>query len=212
MSSTRRLLLASLLGAALLPGAAGAQAAPFTLVMLGDSLTAGFGLTRSQAIPARLEAGLKARGIAARVINAGASGETSADVLARLDFSVQAGAGAALVAVGGNDLLQGLPPSQLKANLTAIVTRLQARRVKVAIAGLQAPQNLGPAYAREFNAVYSDVARAKRAALYPFLLEGVALQARLNQNDGIHPNAAGAQIIADRLTPFVIRTFGLAAA
>lgn len=212
MSATRRLLLASLLGAALLPGAAGAQAAPFTLVMLGDSLTAGFGLTRSQAIPARLEAGLKARGIAARVINAGASGETSADVLARLDFSVQAGAGAALVAVGGNDLLQGLPPSQLKANLTAIVTRLQARRVKVAIAGLQAPQNLGPAYAREFNAVYSDVARAKRAALYPFLLEGVALQARLNQNDGIHPNAAGAQIIADRLTPFVIRTFGLAAA
>jgi acyl-CoA thioesterase I len=182
----------------------------FKLVMLGDSLTSGYGVRPEEAIPSRLEAALKALGRAVRVVNAGAAGDTSADVLGRLEFSVSRDADGVLVAVGGNDMLRGLPPEQLRANLNAIVSRLKARGVRTALAGMRAPENLGASYRGAFEAAFAGVARAHAAPLYPFLLEGVALNPKLNQADGIHPNAQGARIIADRLAPFVIAAFKLA--
>ena len=217
MAATRRHLLATAVGGALtvlLPGTgAWAQpaAAPYKLVMLGDSLTAGLGLVRAQTIPTRLEAALAARGARVRVVNAGASGETSADVLARLGFSVPADTSAVLIAVGGNDMLQGLPPRDLAANLRAMIGQLKSRRIPAALAGMRASANLGAAYRREFDAVYPTLARALNVQLYPFLLDGVALNPALNQQDGIHPNAAGAEIIARRLAPFVVSALGIRA-
>jgi acyl-CoA thioesterase I len=217
MVATRRHLLATAVGGAMVALLQGTRAqaqpaaAPYKLVMLGDSLTAGFGLVRAQTIPTRLEAALAARGARVRVVNAGASGETSADVLARLGFSVPADTGGVLIAVGGNDMLQGLPPRDLAANLRAMVGQLKARRIPVALAGMRASANLGAGYRREFDAVYPTVARALNLQLYPFLLDGVALNPALNQQDGIHPNAAGAEIIARRLAPFVVSAFGVRA-
>lgn len=217
MAATRRHLLTATLGGAIAqalpagPARAGVAGAPIKLVMLGDSLTAGLGLARSQSIPVRLETALAAQGISVRVVNAGASGETSADVRARTPFSVPDDTHGALIAVGGNDMLQGLPPRDLAVNLRAMIEQLRQRRVRVALAGMRASANLGAAYRREFDAVFPTVARALGAPLYPFLLDGVALNPALNQQDGIHPNAAGADIIARRLAPFAISAFGLRA-
>ncbi len=208
MNITRRtLVVASLLAA---PTGVWGQPKMFTLVMLGDSLTSGYGVRSEESIPSRLEAALKARGRAVRVVNAGASGDTSADVLGRLEFSVPRGADGVLVAVGGNDMLRGLPPERLRANLAAIVSKLKARGVRIALAGMRAPENLGASYQRAFEAAFASVAREHNVPLYPFLLEGVALNAKLNQPDGIHPNAQGARLIADRLAPFVDTAFKLA--
>lgn len=208
MNTTRRTLVVAALGAAL-PAPVLAQKRPFMLTVLGDSLIAGYGVRREEAIPARLEAALKARGLAVRVVNAGVSGDTSADVLARLDFSAPKETNGVLVAVGGNDMLRGLPPDQMRANLDAILAGLKAKGVRAALAGMRAPANLGAAYVRAFDAAFVTVARARGAPLYPFLLDGVALNPKLNQPDGIHPNAEGARIVADRLAPFVATAFGL---
>lgn len=202
---TRRTALGAALGAVLgAPLAAspanGAPRAP-VVTLLGDSITAGYGLPAAQALPAQLERELRNRGVDAVVRGAGVTGSTTAGGLRRVD-SVRPDTDVCVVALGGNDLLSFLPPAETRSNLESIVRRLKARGVGVVLAGLQAPAELG-AYARSFNAVFPTVARAQGVALYPSLLAGVLLDSRYNQPDLVHPNAAGVRIIAQRLAPVV---------
>ena len=185
-------------------GLAAARGGP-VLTILGDSITAGYGLAAADALPARLRNALERLGIYATVRGAGVSGDTTAAGLARLDFSVQGDTDLCLVALGGNDLLQGLDPRTTRANLLRIVQRLKARRIGVVLAGLSAPPAIGRSYAHDFNAVFASVGRAQRVALYPDLLAGVERNPRLNQPDGIHPNALGVRIIAAGIAPVVAR-------
>ena len=180
-------------------------AGPPVVTLLGDSIVAGYGLARGEALPARLQAALNARGVAARVRAAGVSGDTTADGLARVDFSVQPDTRLCVVALGGNDLLQGLDPRLTRANLDQIVTRLQRRGVTVLIAGIAAPPVIGAGYARAFDSAFAAVARARHVGLYRDLLAGVSGHAQLIQHDGVHPNAAGAAVIARRLAPVIVR-------
>jgi len=196
----RRRLLAALLTSAAPPAIAAARP---VVTILGDSITAGLGLPASEALPAQLAVALARLGIAAVVRGAGVSGDTAADGLARLDFSVQADTALCVVALGGNDLLQGLDPSATHASLEAIVRRLRARRIDVVLAGLAAPSAVGAGYVRAFEAIFPQIARAERVPLYPNLLAGVG--ASLRQGDGLHPNAAGVKIIAAGLAPLVAR-------
>ena len=202
-STTRRAALGGLLAGLAGPVLA---AGPKIVTMLGDSITAGYGLVAADAVPARLQADLAALGAPAVVRAAGVSGDTTAGGLARVDFSVQADTALCLVALGGNDLLQGLDPATTKANLFKIVSRLQARKIAVILVGIAAPSAIGAAYAREFNAVFPAVAKAKGVPLYPNILAGVSGNPPLIQRDGIHPNAAGAVVIARRLAPVVTRS------
>jgi acyl-CoA thioesterase-1 len=183
--------------------AASRRAAVVTI--LGDSITAGLGLPASQSLPAQLQIALRKLKPGAVVRGAGVSGDTTAGGLARVGFSVQGDTDLCIVALGGNDLLQGVDPKVTQANLDAIVKKLKARRIKVLIAGLAAPGDLGGAYAREFAAVFPAVARANGVAVYPNLLAGVALDEKFNQGDGIHPNAEGVKIVARGLAPAVAR-------
>lgn len=199
LSFVRRLLLAGSL--ACVAGAANAKVPVVT--MLGDSLTAGYGLQRQDAIPAQLQIALKAMGVQAVVRPAGVSGDTSADGLARADFSVKPDTDLCIVALGGNDLLQGVEPAVTRANLAAIVAKLKARHIPVLLAGVKAPPAMGQAYARDFDAVVPEVARKEAVAAYPDLLGKVALDRALNQGDGVHPNPRGAKIVAQRLAPAV---------
>jgi len=202
---------------AVIAGAAGlaaptalAQAAPGRRVaILGDSITSGYGLPASDALPSRLQAELARMGAPARVIPAGRSGETTAGGAARVDRAIPAGVDVCVVALGGNDLLNGAEPSAVKGNLERIVRRLKARGMTVVLAGVRAPPLLDRAYVRAFNAAFAGVASAQGVLFLPDLLEGVALNPRLNQPDGIHPNAAGVTVIARRLAPLVAQ--GLAA-
>lgn len=190
---TRRILLALPLLATAWPAFA---APPKVVTVLGDSITAGYGLPRAQAFPAQLQAALAKRGMAATVRAAGVSGDTTAGGLARVDFSVRKDTDLVIVALGANDLLQGQDPKRTRANLDGIIRRLKARGMAVVIAGVAAPVEIGGGYAREFNAVFPALARAHGVTLYPNLLDGVARQPALNQADGIHPNARGAALIA----------------
>jgi acyl-CoA thioesterase-1 len=199
LSFVRRLLLAGSL--ALVAGAAEAKVPVVT--MLGDSLTAGLGLQAQDAIPAQLQVALKAIGVQAVVRPAGVSGDTSADGLARADFSVKPDTDLAIVAFGGNDLLQGVEPAATRANLAAIVAKLKARHIPVLLVGVKAPPAIGQAYARDFDAVVPEVARKEAVASYPDLLGKVALDRTLNQGDGMHPNPRGVKIVAQRLAPAV---------
>lgn len=206
---TRRRWLAGVLaaaGTAAAPGTLTAARTPPVVTLLGDSITAGYGLRAAAALPARLQAELARLGAPARVRGAGVSGDTTADGLARVDFSVQGDTALCVVALGGNDLLQGLEPRLTRANLEQIVRRLKARHIAVVLAGLTAPRAIGAGYAREFDAVFPAVARDAGAVLYPDLLAGVARNPGLNQADGIHPNAAGVNVIAARLAPVVARS------
>jgi acyl-CoA thioesterase-1 len=185
---------------------AGAKAAPLPVVtILGDSITAGLGLPASQALPAQLQVALAKLGVPAIVRGAGVSGDTTAGGLARVGFSVQADTALCVVALGGNDLLQGVPPAETKANLVNIIGKLKARRIGVLLAGLTVPRTIGAGYARDFNAVFPAVAKAEHVPLYPDLRAGVGQNPALNQRDGIHPNAAGAAIIAGHLAPVVAK-------
>jgi acyl-CoA thioesterase-1 len=204
----RRALLAGLAATIALPAAAAparAGARRRVVTILGDSITAGLGLPAAQALPAQLAAALARLGAAVLVRGAGVSGDTTAGGLARADFSVQGDTDVCVVALGGNDLLQGLDPTSTAANLDGIVRRLQARRIGVVLAGLTAPPAVGAGYVRDFEAVFSTVARRHGVALYPDLLAGVGQNPALHQRDGIHPNAAGVVIIAARLAPVVAR-------
>jgi acyl-CoA thioesterase-1 len=167
------------------------------IVVLGDSLTAGLGLPEDQAYPALLQARLDARDNGWQVVNAGVSGDTSAGGLRRLDWSLDGGAAIVVIALGGNDALRGLPAADLERNLDEAVQRAQSAGARVIVAGMEAPPNTGPDYTQAFRAVYPAVARRRGAALVPFLLDGVAGIETLNQADGIHPNQAGARLVAD---------------
>lgn len=205
LSPTRRLLIAGALAA--WPTAALAQK-PRVVTILGDSITAGYGLPASAALPVQLQAQLRKRGANALVRGAGVSGDTTAGGLARVDFSVQSDTDVCLVALGGNDLLQGVDPKRTKANLEKIVARLKARKIGVVLAGLEPPPVIGRSYASDFKAVFPAVAKAQGIALYPNLLAGVMRSPTLNQRDGFHPNAQGVLVIAQGLTPVLIKALG----
>jgi acyl-CoA thioesterase-1 len=187
-------------------GPAPAQDSRPRLLVLGDSLTAGFGLPSESAFPARLQDWLKRSGLDVNVINAGVSGDTSAGGLARLDWALGTSPPEfALVELGANDGLRGLPPASLEANLDKILTRLKGRGVKVLLAGMYAPRNFGREYAAEFDAVFPRLAERHQVPLYPFFLDGAATDPALNQPDGIHPNARGVEAIVERIGPHVRR-------
>ena len=173
------------------------------VVALGDSLTAGLGVAADEAFPARLQARIRAEGYDYRVVNAGVTGDTTAGGLRRVDWALRAHPEVVIVALGANDGLRGQSPAAIRANLEEIVARLQAAGARVLLAGMRLPPNYGAEYTKEFEAVFPAVARRAKVPLMPFLLDGVAADSRLNQADGIHPTAAGQQIIADRVWPYL---------
>ena len=173
------------------------------MVVLGDSLSAGLGLAGTDAFPARLARALKAKGLAVDIANAGVSGDTMSGGLGRLDWSVPDGTEAVIVQLGANDALRGVDPKVTRAALDKILTRLKARNIEVLVAGMLAPRNLGNDYSRSFDAIFSELAQKHDALFYPFFLDGVATLAKLNQRDGIHPNAEGVDTIVKRILPKV---------
>jgi acyl-CoA thioesterase-1 len=180
-----------------------AAASPLKLVILGDSLTAGYGLAAEKAFPARLEAALRQRGRDVEVVNAGVSGDTAQQGLERLDWSVEADADAVIVELGANDALRGLDPNETRKSLDQIIGRLTSRNIPVLLAGMLAPPNLGAAYKEQFDAIYPELAKKHDVPLYPFFLDGVAAEQALNLEDGIHPNAQGIEEIVRRMMPHV---------
>jgi acyl-CoA thioesterase I len=193
-----------------IPGAAYAQVQAqavethaIKMVVLGDSLSAGLGLSASAAFPQRLQKSLKAKGIAVEMINAGVSGDTASGGRDRLDWSVPDGTQAVIVELGANDALRGIDPAVTRAALSDILTRLKARHIAVLLCGMLAPPNYGSDYSARFNAIYPDLAKAFGVPLYPFFLEGVASDRKLNQPDGIHPTAEGVDVIVKNILPTV---------
>jgi acyl-CoA thioesterase-1 len=176
---------------------------PIKMVVLGDSLSAGLGLSASAAFPARLKESLKIKGIGVDMINAGVSGDTSSGGRDRLDWSVPEGTDAVILELGANDALRGTDPKVTRAALTDILARLKARKVAVLLCGMLAPPNYGSDYSARFNAIYADLAKSFGVPLYPFFLEGVAADARLNQADGMHPTAEGVDVIVKNILPTV---------
>ena len=198
------MIVAFLAGLALaFPGAALAQGRPPTIVVLGDSLSAGYGLPPGADFVSVLERALKSRGHDVRLINAGVSGDTSTGGLERLDWSVPDGTDGVIVELGANDMLRGVDPAVTQKALEAIVTRLKDRGIPVMIAGMLAQRNLGPAYTGRFDAIYPDLAKKYGLVLYPFFLDGVAADRDLNKPDGMHPKAAGVDVIVRRMLPTV---------
>ena len=167
------------------------------IVFLGDSLTAGLGLSTTESFPSLIEQKLKEQGLNYQVVNAGVSGDTSAGGLRRLDWSLDGDVRVLIVALGANDGLRGLPTREMKKNLAAVLDRARARNLPVILAGMEAPPNYGVEYTRDFREVYTDLAAEYKVRFIPFLLQGVAGEASLNQADGIHPNTRGAEIVAD---------------
>ncbi len=174
-----------------------------TLLALGDSLTAGLGLDPTQAFPAKLEAALKAKGHDVVVLNAGVSGDTAVQGAARLDWALTDDVDAVLVELGANDALRGLAPEQAKQALDGLLATLHQRKLPVLLLGMKAPPNLGPDYVTAFDAMFPELAKQYGVALYPFFLDGVAADAKLNQSDGMHPNAMGVDEIVRRVLPSV---------
>ncbi len=195
-------VLAASAGVAGLARAAGPERT-IRIVAFGDSLTAGYGLKPGEAFPAQLERRLKAKGYQVEVANAGVSGDTTAGGLARLDWVVPNGTDAVIVELGANDALRGYPPSEAKKNLDQIVARLKGRGIDVLVAGMRAPSNLGAEYQRAFDPIFREVAERNDVLLYPFFLAGVALDRKLILPDGLHPNADGVNVIADKIMPTV---------
>jgi acyl-CoA thioesterase-1 len=180
-----------------------AEKKPIKMVVLGDSLSAGFGLPATSAFPQRLQKALKAKGIAIDMINAGVSGDTSSGGRDRLDWSVPEGTEVVILELGANDALRGTDPAVTRSALTDILTRLKARGIAVLLCGMLAPPNYGSDYAARFNAIYPDLAKTFAVPLYPFFLEGVATNAKLNQGDGLHPTAEGVDVIVAKILPMV---------
>jgi acyl-CoA thioesterase-1 len=176
---------------------------PLKMVVLGDSLSAGYGLAGTDAFPAKLQKALKAKGIEVDMTNAGVSGDTSSGGRDRLDWSVPEGTQAVIVELGANDALRGTDPAVTRAALTDIVTRLKARGIAVMLCGMLAPPNYGADFAARFNTIYPDLAKSSGVPLYPFFLEGVAADTKLNQADGMHPTAEGIDIIVKNILPSV---------
>ena len=195
------LVVAALVLAVPLAGPAAGADRPVRIVALGDSLTAGLGLPANAAFPARLEQALNAKGMAVEITNAGVSGDTASAGLARLNWSVPEGTDAVIVELGANDTLRGTDPKVTREALEGIVGRLRERRIEVLLAGMRAAPNLGPDYGRDFDAIYPDLATRNDLLFYPFFLDGVATDAKLNQRDGLHPTAAGVDAIVARILP-----------
>jgi acyl-CoA thioesterase-1 len=181
----------------------GHGAKPIKMVVLGDSLSAGFGLPGPAAFPARLQKALKSNGIDVDMINAGVSGDTTSGGRDRLDWSVPEGTEAVIVELGANDSLRGIDPKIARDALSDIVTRLQARKIAVLLCGMLAPPNYGSDYAARFNTIYPDLSKSFGVPLYPFFLEGVAAVPKLNQTDGLHPTAEGVDVIVKNILPTV---------
>ena len=176
------------------------------LLALGDSLTSGWGLAARDAFPAQLERALRAAGRRdVRVIGAGVAGDTSAGGRARLAWSLADRPDAAIVELGANDGLRGIDPAATYDNLDAILTELKRRGIPVLLAGMYAPPNLGREYGEAFNGIYPRLAEKHGVRLYPFFLDGVAVEPRLNQPDGIHPNEDGVAVIVERILPYVMK-------
>ena len=206
--SPRRLVLGAVLAlcAGAAPTASAWAARPDgtrIVTILGDSLTAGYGLDQADAIPAQLQDALAKMGLRVVVRPAGVSGDTTADGLARVDFSVRDDTDLCIVMLGGNDLLQGVDPKAVRANLAAIAARLKARRLRTLLVGIAAPPQIGAGYAREFDAVVPAVAKAQGLPAYADLLGKVRADPGLIQGDGVHPNAKGVKIVVQRLAPAV---------
>jgi acyl-CoA thioesterase I len=199
----RRAVAALACAFALSAGPAAAADKPLNIVALGDSLTAGYGLANQEAFPAKLQQALAAKGIAAAVSNAGVSGDTMSGGLARLDWSVPPGTDAVILELGANDALRGLDPAVTRRALDAILAALARRNIPVLLCGMLAPRNMGADYARAFDPMYPELAKTYGAALYPFFLDGVAVDAKLNQRDGLHPTAAGVDVIVAKILPKV---------
>jgi len=187
---------------------AAAEAAPLKILAFGDSLTAGLGLAPGDSYPAKLQAALKAKGYDVTVINAGVSGDTSADGLARLDWALQDHPDYALVELGANDMLRGLDPGDARTNLDKILSSFAAAKVKVLLIGMQSSKNWGTDYKQRFDRIFPDLAAQYHVPLYPFFLDGVALDPKLNQPDMLHPTAAGVDVIVARTLPAVLGLLG----
>ena len=196
-------LLATFFGGVFSPPASAADGPIRTIMAFGDSLTSGYGLPPADAFPVKLEAALRARGHAVRVINAGVAGDTTAGGRARLTWMLADKPDAVILELGANDGLRGLDPAETLANLRAIMEQLKAADLPVLLAGMRAPPNLGRDFGAEFDTIFATVALEYDALFYPFFLEGVAARPTLNQNDGIHPNSAGVAIVVERIIPSV---------
>jgi len=198
------LIMALMTGGAVLAQAPVAgPAKPVKMVVLGDSLSAGLGLSASAAFPVRLQKSLETKGIKVDMINAGVSGDTSSGGRDRLDWSIPEGTEAVILELGANDALRGIDPAVTRTALTEILTRLKARKIAVVLCGMLAPPNYGSEYAARFNAIYPDLSKSFAVPLYPFFLEGVAADAKLNQPDGLHPTAEGVDVIVKNILPTV---------
>ncbi len=176
---------------------------PVKIVVLGDSLTAGYGLGAHEAFPAKLEQALKGRGLSVEVANAGVSGDTASGGLSRLDWSVPQGTDAVIVELGANDALRGVDPQVTRAALDSIVRQLRARKIEVLLCGMHAPRNMGADYVARFDPIFREIADAHQIALYPFFLDGVAVDAKFTLQDGMHPNSAGVSKIVEGILPAV---------
>lgn len=187
----------------LIAAAATGVGRPLNIVALGDSLVAGYGLPAQDAFPVKLERALVAKGIDVKVANAGVSGDTTSGGLSRLDWSVPDGTDAVILELGANDALRGIDPQVTRKALEAMLERLNQRKIPVLLCGMLAPPNLGSEYGRAFNTIYPDLAAHYRAILFPFFLAGVAANAKLTQPDGLHPTAAGVDIIVENILPLV---------
>jgi acyl-CoA thioesterase I len=183
-------------------------AKPIKMVVLGDSLSAGLGLSGSEAFPARLQKSLQDKGIAVDMTNAGVSGDTSSGGRDRLDWSVPEGTEVVILELGANDALRGIDPAVTRSALSEILTRLKARKIAVLLCGMLAPPNYGSDYAARFNAIYPDLAKSFAVPLYPFFLQGVATDAKLNQADGMHPTAEGVDVVVKNILPSVEALLG----
>ncbi|HEY8595355.1 MAG TPA: arylesterase [Devosiaceae bacterium] len=188
-----------------LAGGQNAQAAQHSILVLGDSLTAGYGLPPDEGFVPQLQRALEAQGSKVELINAGVSGDTTAMGLARLDWALGANPDAVIVELGANDMLQGLPVATARANLAAILDKIRAAGLPVLLVGMKANRGLGPDYVAAYDSMFEELAKAAGADLYPFYLDGVAMDPKLNQADMLHPNADGVAVIVRRILPYVLR-------
>ncbi len=195
-------------GAAYAQTPAAVSAKSIKMVVLGDSLSAGLGLQAAAAFPARLQKSLESKGIKVDMINAGVSGDTASGGRDRLDWSIPDGTDLVIVELGANDALRGTDPAVTRAALSDILTRLKARKIAVLLCGMLAPPNYGKDYAERFNAIYPELAKAFDVPLYPFFLDGIAAEKKLNQADGIHPTAEGVDLIVKNILPAVEALLG----
>jgi acyl-CoA thioesterase-1 len=178
------------------------------ILALGDSLTAGYGLSQADSFPAQLTRKLQDTKVSATIVNAGVSGDTTSGALQRLDWLMDGPYDLAIVELGANDALRAVDPALTQKNLDQIVTKLKALGIPVLLAGMKAPRNLGPEYAHQFDQIFPDLAQKHSVHFYPFFLDGISAKPAFNQADGMHPNADGVAIIAERMVPFVIKALG----